>query len=98
MVQDTLAKEEPEEKLDESPRVTAPTPSGDDLNLDAPPENIGNDDVLIAYIRGEPLVRIFQPGQVKQEPLTMEETWTGYWHKEKKPPTIGHFNKSLHEK
>ena len=28
----------------------------------------------------------------------MEETWIGYWHKEKKPPTIGHFNKSLHGK
>ena len=28
----------------------------------------------------------------------MEETRTGYRHKEKKPPTIGHFNKSLHGK
>jgi len=73
--------------------AVASTPYGDYSNQEIPLEKEHDNNLVIAYIKGQPLIGMFKPEQTL---LTQEHCEVNYSVKERKSPTIGQFMKSLH--
>ena len=74
---DLIGKEQIEQMELDLAALQTPEPSKPD-EPEPEEEEVGEDDLLLAYIRGEPVMGIFE--KAPESPLTNEErTTSGYW-------------------